>query len=332
METETGTATKASTTSLTSNTKRSIYHVVTRSATGYKKLLRGKSSEDAVSVIRRKKAVICAVADGHGDAKCKYADIGAKLATEVACEILRAVIDGSPNITAQYEYFSDHREDIAKQIIQEWNKAVFLDFVTREVSKPALAVKDAIIEYINTMFAPIGKTMSIEETRKYYATRDSLAEILQQITKLYGTTLNAVVATENFIFCIGVGDGDIVAVQGKQIDWLLPPSEQFSTRTESLCYKPQKVLDAFRSIVVRKTKSKWRRLSDTGIKPDFVLLATDGLRNSFLSDEHFAEKIVSLGAERKQQYKKFQRNSQRWIEQLTKDSLYQDDITFGFIY
>ncbi len=320
-------------TSSTSNINRICsYHYVTRSVTGYKKHLRGKPCEDACTVVRLKKAIICAVADGHGDSKCKYASIGSELATKVACGVLRDAIIGIPNITTQYDYFCDCREEIAQQIVQRWNKAVFEDFLTKVDSDKAIQVKGAMLEYINCMFSPIGKQMSMEETRRYYSDRDALADFLHQITKLYGTTLNAVVVTDNFIFCIGIGDGDVVAVQGKKIAWLMPPSEQFSTHTESLCYKPQKAVETFRSIVVRKTKGKSRRLSDMGVKPDFVLLATDGLRNSFLTDDDFAEKLIGIGSERKQQYKKFQSNSQRWIEQLTKDSLYQDDITFGFIY
>lgn len=293
-------------------------------------MLRGKVGEDAITVIRRRNSVICAVADGHGDPKCKYADIGSKLATSVACEVLRAVIDGSLNITAQYDYFTDRREEIAQSIIQGWNRAVFTDYLSK--SNEVTASKDEMFEYIDTMFSSRGKSMSVEETRKYYFKRDSLADTLHQITKFYGTTLNAVVITEKFIFCIGIGDGDIIAVQGKQIDWLLPPSEQFSTRTQSLCYKPQVAFEAFRSIVIRKTKSKNRRITDTGINPDFVLLTTDGLRNSFVSDDHFAEKLLNICMEKKQEYIKFRRSSQKWIEQLTKDSLYQDDITFCFIY
>lgn len=323
---------KVSTTSSTSNTNRCSYHYVTRSVTGYKKQLRGKRCEDACTVVRLKKAIICAVADGHGDAKCKYASIGSELATKVACGVLRDAVTGIPSITTQHDYFCDCREEIAQQIVQEWNRAVFEDFLTKCESEKVIQIKSAMQDYIDGMFAPVGKQMSMEETRRYYANRDAVADTLHQITKLYGTTLNAVVITDDFIFCIGIGDGDIVTVQGKKIAWLLPPSEQFSTHTESLCYKPQKAVETFRSIVVRKTKGKNRRLSDTGVKPDFVLLATDGLRNSFLTDDDFAEKIIGIATEKKQQYKRFQRNSQRWIEQLTKDSLYQDDITFGFIY
>lgn len=332
MVTEMGKAAKVLTISSTSNTKRNLYHVVTRSATGYKKVLRDMPCEDAVGIVRFKKAVICAVADGHGDPKCKYASIGSRLATETACGILRDAVTGIPNITTQYDYFCDCRDEIAQQIVLEWNKAVFEDFLTKVDNHKAVQVKNAMFEYIDSMFSPTGKQMSMEETRCYYADRDALADFLHQITKLYGTTLNAVVATENFIFCIGIGDGDIIAVQGKRVDWLLPPSEQFSTRTESLCYKPQAAFEAFHSVVIRKTKSKSRRLSDTGIKPDYILLASDGLRNSFLSDEHFVDRLISIGNEKSCGYVKFQRNSQRWIEQLTKDSLYQDDITFGFIY
>ena len=138
-------AEKASTTSSTSNTNRNLYHVVTRSVTGYKKVLRGKTSEDAIGTVRLKKAAICAVADGHGDPKCKYASTGSELAIKVACEVLRDAVTGIPDISTQYDYFCDCRDDIAQQIVREWNKAVFEDFLTKVDNNKAIQVKKAML-------------------------------------------------------------------------------------------------------------------------------------------------------------------------------------------
>ena len=320
--------TSALTTSLNS---KSIFHVFTRMTTGYSKILRGKPCEDSVTVIKLKNAVICAVADGHGSSKCKYANIGSRLATEVACKVLHSVYDKYSQLHELYDYFADNRETVEKDVISEWNKRVLLDYFEKPESEKLSKKKDELFEYIDNMFKPLGKIMSMDETRVYYAKRDNLAKIQSEIAALYGTTLNFMLITEKFIICFGIGDGDIVAVQGKRIDWLLPPSERLSVLTESLCDSPNRVLDAFNSIIIRKTKGK-RGVSSTGINPDFVMIATDGFRNSFLSDEHFAEKLISVNNEKNKGYKTFQRRSQKWIEQLTKESLYRDDITFGFIF
>ena len=323
--------TKTTSPSTTSSDSKSTLHAFVRSATGYKKVLRGKPCEDAAKAIRLKKAVICAVADGHGDSKCKYADIGSALAAEVACDALKTVYQEHERANDLYEYVSDNRETILKKIICKWNEKVVLDYFEKQNGEAQGVGGSDLAEYARKAFDPLGENLSVDELRRRYEERDRNSHALRRITLLYGTTLNAVLITEKLIVCMGIGGGDVVAVQGKRIDWLLPTSEQFSTATESLCYKPEKALDAFRSIVVRRSKDN-KKLSSSGIDPDFILLASDGLRNSFLSDDHFAEKIVGLNAEKKKRYRFFQRNSQRWIEQLTKDSLYQDDVTFGFVY
>ncbi len=324
--------TEALTTSSSSKSKVNL-HAFTRTVTGYKKQLRNKVCEDAVLLKRVKDGVICAVADGHGDPKCRYANIGARLAVETACEVLRAVYDGSPSTKALDKNCADNREAIIKEIIMRWNAKVFGDFLDKPEGEEYAEIGLDVLSYIDEIFSTPSHKMSIVETRAYYERRDKYEELLHKAALLYGTTLNAVLSTDKFIFCIGIGDGDIVAVQGKKMHWLLPAGEQFSTRTESLCWKPNKAFDAFKTVAIIKSKSKKSKsYMETGVNPDFILISTDGLRNSFLDDEDFMEKIISINSEVATGYSKFQRNSQKWIGQRTKDSLYQDDITFGFIY
>lgn len=310
-----------------------MFHTFIRRAIGYKKLQRGKGTEDSVKAVRMKEASICAVADGHGDPTCVYANVGADLATRVACEVLRVIYQGCPDDETRREYCAGNREAIIQQIIRSWNQAVVEDYFTREGGKKHPHGKEKMLSYVRDVFderPPKGCTL--DEARAYFAAQGELEDALKKIARLYGTTLNAVLQTQTFIFCLGIGDGDVISVQDDDAEWLLPPAEQFSTKTQSLCWRPRKALEAFRSVVIRKSDKKRPALFDTGIKPDYLLIATDGLRNSFVSDGLFLEKLVEINKEKANGYKQFQRNSQAWIEGLTKDSLYQDDISLGFIF
>ena len=330
------TGTTMATQSKTSSTSEPIgIHAFSRSAVGYKKLRQGKASEDSSKVVRFKRTTICAVADGHGDPRCKYSGDGARYAVETACEVLRTVYETcyteAKGDYSLYEFCANNRESFIEQIIRGWNKNVFLDYLGKN---PAYAhEKEAMLNYLDRLFHPVGK-LSSEDARTLFAEQDRLEELRRKIAHLYGTTLNLVMETDNFVLCIGIGDGDIISVQGKEVSWLLPPAEQFSTKTESLCCQPQKAFDAFRSVIIRKTKGKRRRskLFDTGIHPDYILVSSDGLRNSFVDVDHFGQKLIEINGEKEEGYKSFYGISQSWIEQLTKDSLYQDDITFVFLY
>ena len=80
-----------------------MFHTFIRSAVGYKKLRNGKPSEDFIKALRLKNASICAVADGHGDSSCKYAEIGAEIAVNTACDVMRAIYQDCPNDELLYE-------------------------------------------------------------------------------------------------------------------------------------------------------------------------------------------------------------------------------------
>lgn len=311
---------------------RTEYKVHTRSVTGAKKRRRGKPCEDAVDYKKLKKGIICAVADGHGDKKCKYSSTGAKFAVESACEVLWAVLKDSPTPSALYTQFIDGRDKICKDIITVWNRKVISDFLSRPESNECEKYGIDILAYTEELFAKPKSKMTVEETRAYYERRDYFESILHDAVALYGTTLNVVVVTTKFIFCMGIGDGDIIAVQGKRFNWLLPPAEQFSTKTRSLCMKPYDALASFKCVTITKSKSKnCRSYMESNINPDFIMLSTDGLRNSFLDDGMYIDRMVAINSERQTGYKKFIYNSKRWAEKLSRESVYQDDLTFALL-
>lgn len=306
-----------------------MFHVFGRTTVGYRKLRAGQPSEDAYKIVRFKKVAICAVADGHGDSKCKFSAIGASFAAETACEVLRAAFQSCPDERALYEFCANNRENFQLQILCKWREKVFLDYLQRTEDINAALMKEDMLAHINALLSSEPKVMTAKEARELFSRQHLMDEMLSKIMLLYGTTLNVVLNTESFVLCLGLGDGDVVCVQEKRVEWLLPPSEQFSTKTASLCWSSNRALEAFRSVIIQKKGSGTRhnKLLDTNFAPDFILVSTDGLRNSFVSDDRFMDKLIDIADEKAKGFKKFQSNSQTWIEQLTKDSLYQDDIT-----
>ena len=144
---------------------------------------------------------------------------------------------------------------------------------------------------------------------------------------LYGTTLNATVITKKFVFVIGIGDGDVVAVNGKRVEWLLPSHQQYSTSTPSLCKRFDVIMECFNAQLIPINGGK--KLTDSRFMPELVMLATDGLRNSFTCDEAFADKILDIAyAFKKGEGGKFVKASKKWIEERSQQGLTQDDISF----
>mgnify|MGYP005794001143 FL=1 len=139
--------------------------------------------------------------------------------------------------------------------------------------------------------------------------------------------MNAIVITDKFVFAIGIGDGDVIAVNGKRVEWLLPSSNQFDTSPASLCGNFGVMPENFASIYVPVTNG--RKLTDSFFQPEILMISTDGLRNAFLSDEAFAEKLMEIAqAFKKGDGKNFVRNSKKWIEERYMYGVTQKDIAF----
>jgi len=94
---------------------------------------------------------------------------------------------------------------------------------------------------------------------------------------LYGTTLLAVVATENFIFALQIGDGNILLIDNDgNAHPVLAVAENVGEDTESLCLN-----EAW--TYVRTQIIPWNASNG----PAMILLATDGYANSFANASGF---------------------------------------------
>lgn len=93
----------------------------------------------------------------------------------------------------------------------------------------------------------------------------------------FGSTLLAVLATEHYLLCTQLGDGDILLVnQNGSVERPMPPDERlFANETTSLCMS-----DAWRDM-----RTEVRHIFDD--PPALIVVATDGYSNSFVDDEAF---------------------------------------------
>jgi len=150
--------------------------------------------------------------------------------------------------------------------------------------------------------------------------RENLSQ--EQLYIKYGTTLLGVLVTPEFIFCLQLGDGDILVVtKNKQVKFAIKKDENLiGNETTSLC--------SYNSYQQIKTKIKYIK-DET--PPVLILVSTDGYYNSFVSVEDFKKVgldylnlIKAYGLDEVEKYMGV------WLEDSSREGS-GDDITLGLI-
>lgn len=301
---------------------------VSCSVTGYRKQLSHAPCEDATKVLHVKGGTIIAVADGHGDKRCLFASVGAQLAVRAACEVLKRHLKTVKHHAA--EYWNSVRDRVAGEIAQRFAQLVLEDYGFRCPNQVTLSELTALQYHVATYFQERDQAYTPDRLREIYMERKQLGDRVGKILYLYGTTIRAVVLTDAYLFNCALGDGDSLAVIGDRVEWLLPQANAYECETESLCEPMETVVRSFDFSFVELQPSSARgdRISDVHLEVSAVILATDGLRNSFLSDALFTAKIREItdalcsgkrsvtAAHLKALYRK-----------LSMESVFQDDIS-----
>lgn len=303
-------------------------NVIDRRVTGFKKMQRGWACEDSVFTKQLDDCVIMACADGHGDLRCRYASRGAELAARVIAAELERVWREADDTDDFGCRLNEQRQQLAQAIVCSWVGAVLDDYKITEPENESYAAqfKD-LRKYSKRIYEVRDGSMPVREFKQLAQYRHDSEEAIYRITHLYGTTVNAAVVSSKFVFAIGLGDGDVIAVNGKRVEWLLPRSARFSTSSDSLSGSFGSMLERFSAIYVPITAG--RKISDSRFMPELVMIATDGLRNAFLSDEEFSDKIYEIAALlKKGNGHLFVKNSKQWLEERTRCGVTQDDIAF----
>ncbi len=161
----------------------------------------------------------------------------------------------------------------------------------------------------------------IQSIHKEKDTESGLTE--SQLYKLYGTTLLSILITDDFIFCLQIGDGDILEVlEDGTTSYLIDSEVQLGTETNSLCQKES--WKFFKSILIK--------ISEQIHMPALFIISTDGYVNSFASENDFLsigndylENITKTGLQ------KTKENLTDWLSNTSQGGS-GDDITIGLIY
>jgi serine/threonine protein phosphatase PrpC len=260
----------------------------------------GRPNQDAISWSPgsgKGPPLVLLVADGHGSEKSFRSGTGARIAVETAKRILLAFANSqqsSANLSA-VKHMAEER--LPQVLARTWYKAA----AAHLKQKPFLATE-------------------LEELENK---KGSLAQqaILKRPHSAYGTTLLAVLVTENYILFLQLGDGDIVTVSeaGEASRPLPPDPASFGNETNSLA-----------------GENSWQDMrvcfqAHNGAPPALIVMSSDGFGYSYRDDEAF----FAVGPDILQQIRSDGLDSVRerlpeWLETATRQGS-GDDITVGII-
>ncbi|MET7358077.1 protein phosphatase 2C domain-containing protein [Streptomyces sp. NPDC005562] len=222
-----------------------------------------KYSQDrsAARLVAGGRAVVLAVADGHGSAAHFRSDLGASWAVEEFTACATPFAHEAARIGDDAALWPALREEarrLPQQVGHRWHGAALL----QEANAPAHGSR----------WLPAADPTKPRE-------RPDGPDLAA-----YGSTLIGAVLTEHMLFCWQLGDGDIVIVDADGVPHTpLSTGPDMGDETDSLCEAEP----------WRKTRSHWQPF--TGGAPPCVLLSTDGLSKSFADHQGFLDFATGLG-------------------------------------
>lgn len=263
------------------------WRILGKSIRGAAHLRNGLPNQDSLR-IRATAPWVLALADGHGSERCFRSDRGARYAAELALEL-----GGTFDATLSPSILKDWVEnDLPRQIVQRWCEKVDSHIAAKPFSK---AQK---------------KLLKLAET---HPERARLA---------YGTTLLLVVVTQDFIFYLQLGDGDILTVSSAgEVSRALPKDGRLlGNETTSLC-----MAQAWREM-----RTVFQVLAHE--PPALILAATDGYANSFRDEASF-QRVGSdlLHLIRQDGLAVVEHNLEAWLNESSQIGS-GDDISLGLLY
>ena len=177
--------------------------------------------------------------------------------------VVAAVADGHGSKACPY---SDEGAELAVRVAVELLCSI-LD--SKEAQFTLASNKDdRIPKQLEIMWKEAVRAYHEEKGREVCA--DDLAFFTQ-----YGTTLNVVAAAGNFVFCVKVGDGDVLMLSEDGASHVLEAEDRVGEDTESLCLD-----EAWKYVRTQILQVKTDR-------PLMFLVSTDGYSNSFTDKSGF---------------------------------------------
>lgn len=202
------------------------------------------------------RAVVLAVADGHGSAPHFRSDLGSRWAVEVFADGTRGFAERAVRhgpMERNWGRLRAEAETLPRHLVHRWREKALL----HDCNSPARGGRPR-----PRRAAGAGPPAGPPDLTAY------------------GTTLVGAVVTDRMLVCWQLGDGDVVLVDaGGAPRTPLDAGSELGDETDSLC-------DAE---AWRHTRVYWEPLTGEGRRPPAVLISTDGLAKSFADRDGFLE-------------------------------------------
>jgi serine/threonine protein phosphatase PrpC len=206
-----------------------------------------KPCQDALDTHQTDRVIIASVADGHGSPKCFRSDVGSQIAVAVAQFVWSRIF-------ADDDVANDGEQDIS---LDELPHAIVVQWRRR--------VLEAVAKF------PFSDS-ELEALQKSHRQQVEVRPL-----SAYGTTLSTVCITDNRLYVLQIGDGDIIAVSTEGD--VRPLVEQ-----DDLAY------EFVHSLSGDDAETNFQfGCHDLTTSVALLMLSTDGYRKSYPSDEAFLD-------------------------------------------
>ncbi len=206
--------------------------------------------QDYYEIIEQPGYTVMAVADGHGSSSCPYSNEGSEIAARLFCSRLEEYYQ---KYTATKDGFNNLE-----------------DFLRKEGSL-------TLAKQLERAWKNQVMYRHIVQKKREIPAGDDKQKVTAAIHHKYGTTLLGMMVTEQFVFAFQLGDGDITYVDAKHRKPLIQAEKFLGVETYSLSGR-----DAWKKAISFVSKRELH--SDS---PYMYMLSTDGMANSYISQEEF---------------------------------------------
>lgn len=304
------------------------WECICESVIGASHIRNNKELQDAYKMSSKNDCLIVAIADGHGSNRHPHSKYGAERGVNSAIDNLLEFWNNVKKESNLEEinieqYVKDNK--LIESILKSWREGVIQEY-ENYYQRHLFSTKDKKHgSFQSSKSNDCGESYTFENEIEFDK-RDKIKEKdYYKVYTLYGSTLLAVLITENCVLQLQLGDGDIIYFNSsnelKRI-FELSEVDLISNETESLCQ-----MDAEKKFKINIKSLK----KDNNLK--MIFLSTDGYSNSFKTDGDFFEAIKCF-------YKYLlEKNGSKCIEDNLKDWLMKtsedgsgDDITVALIY
>ena len=237
---------------------------------------------------------IIAVADGHGSTSCPYSNIGSSIAVNVFCDIM----------AESFYKFRDKMDELIIQFKNESDSIRIAKAIEHEW-------KRRVLNDYNLNKSKRAGALSEEKDKDEYA-----------VYKLYGTTLLGMMVTDEYVFSFQLGDGDINIVNENDVELMIEQEKILGIETHSLSKKG----------AWSHAMSSFSYMSQHQDKPFMFMLSTDGMVNSYVSEEEFHKSCMEyLSMIKEHGIKTIENNLLKWLDETSEQGC-GDDTTVVMVY